>query len=90
MTKGQRAHVQRVLDAHTGLIARKYRAGQKEHGGNCWEKPGMLAHAMDEAADLPVYLHTLQEQLEVIALMLREGLYSGEEGADAIERLMQK
>ena len=33
----------------------------------------MLAHAMDEAADLPVYLHTLWEQLEKIAIDLENG-----------------
>jgi hypothetical protein len=89
VTKGQRAHVGRVLDAHTGIIKSKYRAGQKEHGGNCWEKPGMLAHAMDEAADLPVYLHTLWEQIQEIAVDLENGL-PGEDGAARLYRLMQK
>lgn len=90
MTKGQRAHIGRVIDAQTALMRDKYRKGQKEHGGNCWEKPGMLAHAMDEAADLPVYLHTLWEQINEIACGLEDGSISGEDGAARLYRLMQK
>jgi hypothetical protein len=89
VTKGQRAHVGRVLDAHTEIIRSKYRAGQKEHGGNCWEKPGMLAHAMDEAADLPVYLHTLWEQIQKIAIDLENG-ERPEYAAKRLYQLMQK
>jgi hypothetical protein len=49
----------------------------------------MLAHAMDEAADLPVYLHTLWEQIQAIAVDLENGL-PGEDGAARLYRLMQK
>jgi hypothetical protein len=89
LTKGQRAHVQRVTDLQTDLIREKYRKGQKEHGGNCWEKPGMLAHALEEAADLPVYLYTLQDQIAAIALALRVGM-TPEEGSAALMRLINK
>lgn len=67
MTSDQIDHISRVLAQHNTLTAGKYRDGQAEHGGNCWEKPGMLAHALDEAADLPVYLWSLREQLLAIA-----------------------
>ena len=56
------AHVKRILDQFGRDLHAKYEAGQKEHGGNLWEKPGMLAHAIAEAIDLVVYLYTLQEQ----------------------------
>jgi hypothetical protein len=90
VTKGQRAHLARVLEDHSGLIQRKYKAGQKEHGGNCWEKPGMLAHAMDEAADLPVYLHTLAEQMTALIAKLRDGRVTRDEAADEIYRWLTK
>jgi hypothetical protein len=61
------AHVDRVIADHASLTREKYSAGREEHGGSCWEKPGMLAHALDEASDLSVYLWTLREQLTRIA-----------------------
>jgi hypothetical protein len=61
------AHVASINERHSALTFRKYAAGQIEHKGQCWEKPGMLAHALDEAADLPVYLWTLRDQLLKIA-----------------------
>lgn len=89
MTKEQRAHLGRVVDEHVERIGRKYTNGQKEHGGNCWEKPGMLAHAMDEAADLPVYLYTLAEQMRDLIYRLRSGHVGVEAAADEIERWMR-
>ena len=56
------AHVKRILDQFNKDLHAKYEAGQEEHGGNLWEKNGMLAHAIAEAIDLVVYLYTLQEQ----------------------------
>lgn len=90
MTKEQQAHLSRVLTAHTELTTTKYVNGQKEHGGNCWEKPGMLAHALDESADLPVYLHTLAQQMRELVCHLRTGNASADSAADEIERWLQK
>jgi hypothetical protein len=61
------AHVERVITDHASLTREKYSNGREEHGGDCWTKPGMLAHALDEASDLSVYLWTLREQLLRIA-----------------------
>lgn len=60
-------HVEHVVRLHTDLTRNKYAAGRSEHGGDCWAKPGMLAHAIEESADLPVYLWTLRDQLLKIA-----------------------
>ena len=57
-------HLQSIIDYLSKDLERKYRAGQREHGGNLWEKPGMLNHAIDEVVDLVVYLYTLRAQLE--------------------------
>jgi hypothetical protein len=68
-------HVEDVIRQHSELTRDKYRAGRLEHGGDCWAKPGMLAHAIDESADLPVYLQTLRKQmLDLAADCDRQGL----------------
>lgn len=64
MTSDQQAHLQRILSEFTKDASEKYISGQKEHGGNLWEKPGMLDNAIQEVLDLAVYLYTLREQLE--------------------------
>lgn len=60
-------HVTSVIQKHGELTRDKYRNGRKEHGGDCWAKPGMLAHALDESSDLSVYLWTLRKQLADLA-----------------------
>ena len=56
------AHLARILARVNADMRAKYEAGQIEHGGNLWEKPGMLEQAIAEVLDLAVYLYTLQEQ----------------------------
>jgi hypothetical protein len=63
MTAPHDAHVERILTQFNADLRAKYDAGQREHGGNLWEKPGMLEHAIEEAIDLVVYLYTLREQI---------------------------
>lgn len=58
----QQAHLTRILDRFAADAAAKYEAGQAEHGGNLWEKPGMLECALSEAIDLVIYLYTAIEQ----------------------------
>lgn len=41
----------------------KYLRGQAEHGGQLWQKSGLLDMAIDEAIDQVIYLLTLREQL---------------------------
>jgi hypothetical protein len=62
MTPEQEAHLARVLALVNTGISEKYRAGQKEHGGNLWDKPGLLEEALKEAIDQVIYLTTLIEQ----------------------------
>lgn len=58
------AHLERIRANFTKDLAVKYETGQIEHGGNLWDKPGMLEHAIEEAIDMVVYLYTLKEQQE--------------------------
>ena len=64
MSPAHEAHLQRIKDKLTADLDAKYRAGQEEHGGQIWEKPGMLEHAYAEVLDLAVYIMTLMEQRE--------------------------
>jgi hypothetical protein len=64
VTPDHESHLRRLKEQFTLDLDAKYRAGQQEHGGNIWEKRGMLAHAIEEAIDQVVYLYTLREQLQ--------------------------
>jgi hypothetical protein len=73
MTKKQNEHLAENLAATVSLMTKKYKAGQKEHSGNLWEKPGMLRNAENEVADLNNYLPTLRKQLNDVRLLLESG-----------------
>lgn len=62
MDAEHKAHLKRILDNFNADLSAKYEAGQQEHGGNLWEKAGMLEQAIAEAIDMVVYLYTLKEQ----------------------------
>ena len=62
MSAARRAHLQRILTQFHASARAKYENGQREHGGNLWQKPGMLDQAIAEATDLVIYLLTLKEQ----------------------------
>lgn len=59
-------HLSRVKRRVAARIDRKYRAGQREHGGELWKKSplALIEDALDEVIDLAVYLETLRERLE--------------------------
>lgn len=59
---GPRAHLDRLLSRIGGDLAAKYAAGQRDHGGHLWQKPGMLEAAIEEGLDSLIYLYTLLEQ----------------------------
>ncbi len=48
-------------------VQQKYARGQLEHGGQIWQKPRMLGHAIDEVLDLNVYLLVMRDQLRILA-----------------------
>ncbi len=56
------AHLRQIQRQVMTDLRRKYLKGQKEHGGNLWQKPGLLDEAINEALDLVVYLYTLRGQ----------------------------
>lgn len=69
MTDAQLNHLATILVDSRERIKNKYVAGVKEHGGNLWQKEGILDMAIDEAIDQVVYLLTLKQQLESAAIL---------------------
>lgn len=62
MEPAQHAHMERILSQVNIDLRAKYEDGQEKHGGNLWEKPGMLEQAIAEVLDLLFYLYTAKEQ----------------------------
>lgn len=58
MSPAQEAHLAQIVREVGADLDAKYRAGQAEHGGDLWLKPGMLEAAYEEALDLCIYLRT--------------------------------
>jgi hypothetical protein len=48
------------------MAAAKYEAGQKEHGGNLWEKPGLLDNMEEEVIDAWFYIQALKQQQNLL------------------------
>ena len=62
MDAAQEAHLTRLKARIAGDLDAKYRAGQLEHGGDLWMKPGLLEAAIEENLDALCYLYSLLEQ----------------------------
>lgn len=63
MTPEQEAHLKRIKKNFDIKVDKKYREGQKEHGGDLMHN-NMLAlidKAIAEAVDMVVYLETMRE-----------------------------
>ena len=70
----------------------RYRAGASQHGGELWKKP-VLSEALAEVTDLLVYLHTLQQQMEVIRALASIGVDDqsivASEARDSCHKILQ-
>lgn len=56
-------HIDSITANFKELATSKYFKGAKEHGGNLWEKSGLIDEAISEAIDQVIYLITLKSQL---------------------------
>ena len=74
MTRDQEKHLQGIKNRFDDEVDTKYRAGQVEHGGDLFRKPGMMRNLRAEVLDLVVYGDTLTEQLNGIIAALDEVL----------------
>lgn len=66
MTNEQEEHLEKIQIAFQVLANRKYRAGQKEHGGNLFDKTieQLLDNAIDEAIDQVIYLLSIKMKIK--------------------------
>ena len=74
------AHVGGIVQRVGQEIREKYEKGQKEHGGNLWNKAGMMPNLREEILDFVVYQDTLAEQLENLLICLKRDHESGDFG----------
>lgn len=65
MTPEQEQHLKKIKINFTNRVDLKYRAGQKEHGGDLMHNNALVIidMAISEAVDQVVYLETLREVL---------------------------
>jgi len=63
MTSEQESHLKRIKSNFASKVDAKYRAGQKEHGGDLMHNNALalIDMAISEAVDQVVYLETLRE-----------------------------
>ncbi len=73
MNKEQTLHAASCLDLFNEEAALKYSMGQKEHGGNMWEKPGMLRNAYMECIDFMFYTSVIGQQVDAAKEALENG-----------------
>jgi len=62
MPDADEQHLALLISEFEERVSPKYRKGKIEHGGNLWEKDGLLDMALEEVEDLWVYLFTKKLQ----------------------------
>ena len=63
ITEAQTESMDQAIKRFQVLAKHKYLSGQKEHGGNLWEKTNLLIHAEEEVIDLWYYLQGIRQKL---------------------------
>jgi nucleoside 2-deoxyribosyltransferase len=72
MSSDQEAHLAQIINKFIRRVIAKYLAGQKEHGGNLFDKPN-LPMLLEEVLDQVVYGFTLEEQIKrAVSLMFED------------------
>jgi hypothetical protein len=74
MTNEQQISMDGAIDKFSHLAELKYRAGQDQHGGQLWEKKGLLWKAKEEVIDLWFYLDALEKQIELKTIYTANGV----------------
>lgn len=72
MTDRQEEHLARVIAKFISRVTTKYELGQREHGGNLFDKPN-LPMLLEEVLDQIVYGHTLEDQIDEASDLCVEG-----------------
>lgn len=76
MTEAHEHHLEQIKLATCDLLDRKYRAGQKSHGGSLWTMPAakQVEAAIEEATDQLTYLLSLRQNMRIIMELAHEGM----------------
>ena len=76
MTPAHEKHLEQIKLASCDLLDRKYRAGQKAHGGSLWNMPAarQVENAVEEATDQLTYLLSLRQNMRIIMQLAYEGM----------------
>lgn len=76
MTEAHEMHLEQIKLASCDLLDKKYRAGQKAHGGSLWTMPAakQVESAIEEATDQITYLLSLRQNMRVIMELAHEGM----------------
>lgn len=65
MDTKQTQHAIACLNLFVDEGMKKYAKGQVEHGGNMWEKPGMLHNSYMELIDMLFYISSVGTQIQM-------------------------
>ena len=57
-------HISEIIADNSAKLLDKYHKGQAEHGGNLWQKPGMIQMLEQEILDATTYQHTIRYQVQ--------------------------
>lgn len=76
MTEAHEHHLHQIKLAATDLLDKKYRAGQREHGGSLWTMPAarQVENAIEETTDQLTYLLSLRQNMRIIMELAHEGM----------------
>ena len=76
MTEAHEKHLEQIKLVSCDLLDRKYRAGQKAHGGSLWNMPAarQVENAIEEATDQLTYLLSLRQNMRIIMQLAYEGM----------------
>lgn len=95
MNAQQQAHLKSIIQRFEIDASAKYINGQRQHGGNLWDRDTM-SDAMQEALDLVTYLYTTRDKIahaicliETAAIQLHSLGVKTPDGYAAIESIKQ-
>ncbi len=88
MTLAQENHLSELIRETRSKIARKYRAGQAEHGGDLWERVPLIDDVIDEATDQMTYALTLKWQLERVKKLIEEAIDAAPDNPVTTQKLL--
>lgn len=88
MTDAQEQDLKEIKSTFAEAVEKKYRAGQKEHGGNLWDRDP-VPEMQSEIVDLFTYYKTLRDRENKVRLILYNAKAEHMKCSDAINQLLE-